>query len=83
MYYQYTDLYFTDFEMNIPIDEGMSSYKSYYIDNFYETLLYNLLCLENEGSSEKEKNDLLLGSILKDPNLYKYSKYKEHLEKYF
>lgn len=82
-YYQYTDFYFTDFEMNITKDNGIQSYKSYYLDKFYETLLSHLICLNNEGGSDKEKNDLLLGSILKERNLYKYTRYKETLEEIF
>lgn len=82
-YYQYTDFYFTDFEMNIVKDKGIQSYKRYYLDKFFETLLTHLICLNKEGGSEKEKNDLLLGSILKESNLYKYTKYKETLENIF
>ncbi len=82
-YYQYTDLYFTDFEMNIIKDKGIQSYKSYYLDKYYETLLFHLVCLNKENRSDKEKNDLLLGSILKDNNLYKYTNYKETLEEIF
>lgn len=82
-YYQYTDLYFTDFEMNIVKDKGIQSYKSYYLDKYYEALLSHLICLNKEGGPEKEKNDLLLGSILKERNLYKYTKHKETLEDIF
>jgi hypothetical protein len=82
-YYQYTDFYFTDFEMNIVKDKGIQGYKSYYVDKFYELLLSHLICLNKEVGSEKEKNDLLLGSILKEKNLYKYTKYKETLEGIF
>jgi hypothetical protein len=82
-YYQYSDLYFTDFEMKIVEDNGIQSYKSYYVDKYYEALLSHLICLNKEGGSEKEKNDLLLGSILKERNLYKYTKYKETLEDIF
>jgi len=79
-YYQFNDFQFTDFDMVIIKDKGLQSYKSYYLNKYYETLLYNLICLSKEGGSEKEKNDLLLGSILKQRNLYKYTKYKETLE---
>lgn len=81
-YYQYTDFYFTDFEMNIK-NEGKQSYKGYYLDKYYETLLFHLICLNKENKTEKEKNDLLLGSILKERNLYKYTKYKDTLEELF
>ena len=82
-YYQYTDFYFTDFEMNIVKDKGKQSYKSYYLDKYFETLLFHLTCLNKEGGTEKEKNDLLLGSIMKERNLYKYTKYKDTLEDIF
>ena len=82
-YYQYTDFYFKDFEMNIIQDEGIQGYKSHYLDKFYETLLSHLICLSKEGRTEKEKDDLLFGSILKERNLYKYTKYKETLEDIF
>ena len=38
-YYQFTDFYFKDFEMIIIEDEGPQSYKSYYLNKFFETLL--------------------------------------------
>lgn len=82
-YYQYNDFYFNDFEMVIVRSNGIQSYKSYFIDKYYETLLSHLICLNKEGASEKEKYDLLLGSILKDRNLYKYTKHKETLEMLF
>ena len=82
-YYQNTDFYFIDFEMNIVKDKGIQGYKSYYLDKYYESLLSHLICLNKEGGSEKDKNDLLLGSILKERNLYKYTKYKETLEDIF
>lgn len=82
-YYQYTDLYFKDFKMIIAADEGIQSYKFYYIDTYYETLLYHLKCLNNEGETEDKINSLLLGSILKDEKLYKYSKHKQALKSLF
>ena len=82
-YYQFTDLYFKDFEMVIVEDEGMQSYKSYYLDKYYETLLSHLICLNKEGGTEEEIRDLLLGSIMKDEELYKYTKHKEILESIF
>lgn len=83
LYYQYTDLYFSDFEMNIIKDKGIQSYKSHYLDKYYETLLSHFVCLIKENKTEKEKNDLLLGSILKEKNLYKYTQYGEILEGIF
>jgi|WetSurMetagenome_2_1015567.scaffolds.fasta_scaffold44807_1 hypothetical protein len=82
-YYQFTDLNFPDFEMLIVKDKGKQSYKGYYIDKYYDLLLSHLTCLNKEGAKEKNINDLLLGSILKDRNLYKYTKNKETLESIF
>lgn len=83
VYYQFTDLYFPDFEMVIIDDNGVQSYKSYFINKYFETLLNHLICLNKENKSEKDKNDLLLGSILREQKLYKYTKYKETLESIF
>ena len=63
--------------------KGIQSYKEYYLDKYYETLLYHWVCLKKEGASEKEINDLLLGSILKERSLYPYTQYKETLEEIF
>ncbi len=82
-YYQYADFYFPDFEMNVVKNQGIQSYKSFYLDKYFETLLSHLICLNKEGGAEKEKNDLLLGSILKEKNLYKFTKYKSTLEEIF
>jgi hypothetical protein len=82
-YYQYTDFYFKDFEMVIIKDKSAQSYKTYYINKFYDTLLSHLNCLNSEGGSEKQIRDLMLGSILKERSLYKYSKKRQQLESLF
>jgi hypothetical protein len=82
-YFQFTDLNFPDFIMVIDEKKGPESYKSYYIDKYYDILLSHLLCLNKEGAKEKDVNELLLGSVLKDETLYKYTKNKELLEKIF
>jgi hypothetical protein len=78
-YYQYTDLNFPDFETDDK-GEDSNSYKTYYLNQYYNLLLSHLVCLKAEGAGDKAMNDLLLGSILKDRNLYKYSKNKDVLE---
>lgn len=82
-YYQYRNFYFPDIEMDIVTGKGVQSYKSYYLNKYYEVLLYHLICLDKEQGTDHEKYDLLLGSILKDRDLYKYTKYKEALEDVF
>jgi len=67
--------------MIIDKEKGKESYKGYYIDKYYDILLSHLLCLIDEKAKESEMNDLLLGSILKESNLYKYTKNKETVEK--
>jgi len=82
-YYQFTDVYFGDFEKEIIEDKGKQSYKAYYLNKYFELLLSHLICLNREKASDKELNDLLLGSILRERDLYKYTKYKPTLEKMF
>lgn len=82
-YYEFTDLTFPDFEMVIDSETGRESYKGYYLNKYYQTLLYHLLCLKNGYGNEKDIEKLLIGSILKDRTLYKYSKNKDILEGLF
>jgi len=82
-YFQYNDLNFPDFEIYIIKDKGLQSYKGYFLDKYYEVLLTHLICLNKEGETEKEKNDLLLGSILKEKDLYKYTRLKPTLDGLF
>lgn len=82
-YYQYLDFGFPDFEMEIDKGKGEESYKSYYINKFYDTLLSHLACLSQKKKYKEARTNLLLGSILKEENYYKYSKKKEVLESLF
>lgn len=82
-YYQYNDFNFPDFEMVIYTNRGQESYKSYFVDKYYEVLLNHLLCLKKENRPEKGYHELLLGSILRDKDLYKYSKNKDLLNSLF
>src|ERR1035437_8511640 len=59
------------------IAKPVNTEKAYYNNKLYDTLLSHLICLNKERANEKDINNLLLGSILKDNNLYKYSKQKE------
>lgn len=82
-YFEYNDLNFPDFEMIINSEKGKESYKAYYLNKYYETLLYHLICLKNGYGTDKDKERLLVASILKDKNLYKYSENKDILEGLF
>ena len=82
-YYQYLDFGFTDFNMKIVKDKGEESYKSYYINKYYDTLLSHLACLSQKKKQKEARTDLLLGSILKEENYYKYSKQKTVLDSLF
>ena len=82
-YYQFLDLNFKDFKIIIVKDDGESSYKGYYINKYYDLLINHLLCLNIKKELEEERRNLLLGSILKEENLYEYSKKKDFLETLF
>ncbi len=83
LYYQYLDFGFPDFEMEIIKDKGIESYKHYHINKYYQTLLYHMMSLNQKKKYKKERENLLLGSILKEKNYYKYSKNKQTLEGFF
>jgi len=82
-YYQYTDLHFEDFEMELFNDKGNQSYKDYFLNVLYSTLLNHVICLKSEDRDQEEINDVLLGSILKDNSLYKHTIHKNTLESIF
>lgn len=82
-YYQYLDFGFADFKMKIVKDKEKESYKSYYLNKYYDTLLSHLGCLSQKKKYKEKRTDLLLGSILKENNYYRYSKKKEVLESLF
>ena len=79
-YYQFIDLNFPDFKMNIESETKPQSYKEYYIDKYYETLLSHLECLVQTGDKEKIY-DLVLGSILKEEIYFKYAKREKEIKK--
>ncbi len=79
-YYQFIDLNFPDFKINIESESKQQSYKEYYIDKYYETLLSHLDCLRDAGEKDKIY-DLVLGSLLKEEIYYKYSKREKDIKK--
>lgn len=82
-YYQFLDLNFPDFKMHIESEKKTQSYKEYYINKYYETLLNHLHCLQQQTSYEKNIYDLVLGSILKEEMFYKYSVHEDELKSLF
>lgn len=82
-YFRYDEFSFTDFEMVIEKDKGITSYKSYYINKYYDVLLAHLDCLSQKKKYAEARQQLLVGSILKDERFYEYSKKKSRLESLF
>ena len=82
-YYQFLDLNFPDFKTNITSDSKTQSFKEYYIDKYYETLLNHLACLRETNQGKDKIYDLMLGSLLKEQNYYKYSKNENQLKDLF
>ena len=79
-YYQYTDLFFEDFEMELVENEGPESYKRHYINRYFGLLLSHVVCLVDSGASDAELETFLLGTALRNENLYKYTQYEELLK---
>jgi hypothetical protein len=82
-YYRFTDLNFKDFKLTTDKRKPKESYKNYYINKYIETLMYHSLCLSEKKKYRKEKDNLLLESILRNESYWKYTKYKPTLEKIF
>ena len=82
-YYRFSDLNFKDFKLTIDKRRPKESFKKYYINKYIETLLNHSLCLSQKKKYRKEKDDLLLESILRNDSYWQYTAYKATLEKVF
>lgn len=82
-YYEYKYFGFPDFEMQIEKDKGKESYKHYFINYFYRTLIYHHQCLNQKRRTRKDAENLALSSILKEKNYYEYSKNQDYLNGLF
>ena len=82
-YYKYKYFGFPDFEMQIEKDKGKESYKNYFINRFYKTLIYHHQCLNQKRRTRKDAENLALSSILKEKNYYEYSKNQDYLNGLF
>ncbi|PHR23164.1 MAG: hypothetical protein COA38_17260 [Fluviicola sp.] len=81
-YYQYTDLHFGDFQLEIFNDKGLQSYKSHFINELFKTLLNHAVCLNKEGDKQ-DVQDFFISSPLKDETLWKYTELQEVLKSIF
>lgn len=81
-YYQYTDLQFDDFQMEIFNDKGLQSYKDHFINELFQTLLNHAICLKNE-KGQQDVQDFLISSELKNESLWKYTELEEVLKSIF
>lgn len=82
-HFKYKYFGFPDFEMQIEKNKEKESYKNYFINRFYNTLIYNHQCLNQNRKTRKDAENLALSSILKEVNYYEYSKNQEYLKGLF
>jgi hypothetical protein len=80
-YYEFKDLAFPDFEYMY--DDSLQSYKAINVGQYMELLFYHYVVLQEEGAREEAINALLLGSVMHDESLYKYTKYRSRYESLF
>ncbi|MBL7981585.1 MAG: hypothetical protein JNL52_07210 [Flavobacteriales bacterium] len=80
-YYRFTDLNFTDFKF--VMNDSLQSYKGILVDHYLDVLLYHLMVLSDTGAKEETVRDLLLGSSMRDEQLWKYSSKRATLEQIF
>lgn len=82
-YFEYSSFGFPDFKMQIEKDKEKVSFKDYFINRFYNTLIYHHRCLKKKRRTRKEAENLALSSILKSRNYYDYAKNKDYLNGLF
>lgn len=82
-YYRFSDLNFKDFKLTTDKRKPKTSFKKYYVHKYIETLMHHSLCLSQKRKYRKEKENLLLESILRNESYWRYTEYKSTLEKIF
>lgn len=82
-YYQYLDLNFKDFTITNDKTKPKESFKKYYLNKYMNTLLYHCVCVAQKKKREREKMDVLLGSILRNESYWGYFDNREILENIF
>lgn len=82
-YYRFTDVNFKDFKLTTDKRKPKESFKKYYINKYIETLLNHSLCLSQKRRYRKEKDNLLLESILRNESYWQYTEHKPILEMIF
>lgn len=80
-YFQYTALDFPDFLINISGEMGPQSYKSIYLNKYYDLLLAHFACLSQETAGQRDRAALVSTSIIKDRSLHKYTANAAKLER--
>ena len=80
-YYYYQNFFFKDVKMNI--NKRKQSFKKYYLKIYYNLLLTHYFALVSLKKPQSEVYELLLSSILKDRNYYKYCDNKDILKDIF
>lgn len=80
-YYKFTDFNFPDF--TVQIGEKPESYKSYYMDKYFNVLFTHLDCIENcqKVRTAATKKELINTSILNEAAYRKYCRNQETLKK--
>jgi len=63
-------------------DKGLQSYKDYFINKLFETLMNHAVCLKSESSQDKVQ-DLLMKSELKNKTLWKHTELQDVLSTIF
>jgi hypothetical protein len=83
VYYKFHNFSFPDFQVRARNNFEDHSFKEYFIDKYFETLISHYKCLIKENAPEDEKIDILQNSILHDKELFKYSKQSATLNELF
>ena len=80
-YYLHKDLSFDDFE--VEINDSIQSYKSFYINKYYELLFNHFICQDAEGASNDDMMDLLMNSVLPIESYWQYTEFEDALRQIY
>lgn len=80
-YYYFDAFGFEPFKLKIAADRTDDNYKAYYLNRYYDVLLWHAECLNSKKKFKEQRADLILNSVLSKQDLYVFSANRNMVEK--
>ncbi len=79
-YYQYTDFGFEPFKLKISPDRAEENYTLFYLNRFYDMLLWHAECLNSKKKYKEQREHLIKNSLLYNEQYFRFSSNRNMVE---